>query len=185
LDEHATIPIAFLVERVLTIWPADGGLGGLRLTETPVSIPWVKDYDAIKGEGPTRWPTRFDMSNWGLLAAHDDRERVGGVVVAFNTVGVHLLEGRNDMAVVWDLRVRPDVRSSGIGSLLFRAAERWSLEKGCRTLKVETQNINLPACRFYRRMGCELGVIDRYAYPDLPEETQLVWFRDLTPPHSN
>jgi GNAT superfamily N-acetyltransferase len=49
--------------------------------------------------------------------------------------------------------VRPEVRSSGVGSALFRAAEDWSRRRGCRTLKVETQNINLPACRFYVHMG--------------------------------
>ena len=48
-------------------------------------------------------------------------------------------------------------------------------------MKVETQNINVPACRFYARMGCELGTIDRFAYPDLPGETQLLWHLDLAP----
>ena len=77
--------------------------------------------------------------------------------------------------------MRPDKRSSGVGSLLFGAAEGWSLSRGCLTLKIETQNINVPACRFYARMGCALGAIDRYAYPELPEETQLLWFKDLRP----
>jgi hypothetical protein len=49
----------------------------------------------------------------------------------------------------------------------------------CRQLKVETQNINVPACRFYARQGCVLGVIDRFAYPTLPDEVQLLWYKDL------
>jgi GNAT superfamily N-acetyltransferase len=185
LDEHASISIAFTVERILEVSIPDAGLGGVRLTEVAVESPWVKDYDAIKGEGPSRWLERFDTSNWGLLAAHDDRNRVGGAVIAFDTTGVHMLEGRRDIAALWDIRVRPDIRSSGLGSLLFRAVEQWSLSKGCRTLKIETQNINLPACRFYARMGCELGAIDRHAYSDHPEETQLLWFKDLSPADSN
>jgi hypothetical protein len=44
---------------------------------------------------------------------------------------------------------------------------------------VETQNINVPACRFYARMRCTLGAIHRYAYPDLPGEAQLLWYRTL------
>jgi GNAT superfamily N-acetyltransferase len=183
LDDHATISIAFSVDRILEVLILEAGRGGVRLSEVAVESPWVKDYDAIKGEGPTRWRTRFDTSNWGLLAAHDGGDRIGGAVIACNTANVHMLEGQRDVAVLWDLRVRADVRSSGVGTSLFRAAEEWSLSKGCRTLKVETQNINLPACRFYARMGCELGAIDRYAYPDFPEETQLVWFKGLT--HKN
>ena len=141
----------------------------------------MKDYDAIEGEGPTRWPKRFDTSNWGLIAAYDGPDRVGGAVIAFDTTGVHMLEGRSDTAVLWDLRVGPEYRSSGIGSSLFRAVEVWCSHRACNLLKVETQNINLPACRFYARMGCTLGSIDTRAYHELPSEAQLIWFKDLPP----
>ena len=76
-------------------------------------------------------------------------------------------------------RVRPEARSSGTESLLFRAVEAWARDRSCHTLKVETQNTNVPACRFYRRMGCTLGTIDRFAYADLPDELQLMWFKEL------
>ena len=121
---------------------------GLTLREAPVEIPWVKDYDTIKGEGPARWAKRFDVSNWGLFAAYEAGTRVGGAVIAFNTAGVNMLEGRSDLAVLWDLRVRPEVRRTGIGSELFTATETWARASGCRSLKVETQNINVPACCF-------------------------------------
>lgn len=90
-----------------------------------------------------------------------------------------MLEGATDMAVLWDIRVQPEERSSGIGSALFGAAVEWSRGRSNRTLKVETQNVNVPACHFYARMGCELGVVDRHAYPELPGEVQLLWFKDL------
>jgi GNAT superfamily N-acetyltransferase len=179
LGEHATVPIAFLVDRILGVSVLDAGLGGILLAEMEVDQPWVKDYDAIEGEGPTRWPKRFDTANWGLLAAHEERRRVGGAVVAYDTAGLHMLEGRSDMAVLWDLRVHPDVRSTGVGSALFRAVEQWSRQRRCRMLKVETQNTNLAACRFYARMGCTLGAIHRHAYSDLPDETQLLWCKKL------
>lgn len=104
---------------------------------------------------------------------------MGGAVVAYNTAGVSMLDGRSDLAVLWDIRVRPEARSSGTGSLLFRAVEAWARDRGCRTLKVETQNTNVPACRFYRRMGCALGAFDRFAYADLPDEVQLMWIKEL------
>jgi GNAT superfamily N-acetyltransferase len=181
LEEHARIPIAFPVQGILAVSTPDSGLGGIVLTEAAVETPWVKDYDAIKGEGPTRWPKRFDTSNWGLIAALDGADRVGGAVIALNSPGVRMLGGRSDTAALRDLRVRPDVRRSGIGSVLFVAVERWCRQRACHVLTVETQNINLPACRFYARMGCTLGVIDRQAYPDFPDETQLVWVKGLPP----
>jgi hypothetical protein len=46
-------------------------------------------------------------------------------------------------------------------------------------LKVETQNTNAPACRFYARHGFELRVVNRAAYPTLPDEIQLFWYKDL------
>ncbi len=90
-----------------------------------------------------------------------------------------MLDGRSDLAVLWDIRVHPEARSSGTGSLLFQAVEAWARDRRCRTLKIETQNTNVPACRFYRRMGCTLGAIDRFAYADLPDEVQLIWFKEL------
>jgi GNAT superfamily N-acetyltransferase len=178
LVDHARISSAFTVRRTLVVSTPDAGLGGIQLNEVDVETPWVKDYDAIKGEGPTRWLTRFDTSNWGLIAAYDAGQRIGGAVVAVNTPGLRTLEGRPDVAVLWDLRVRPEARSSGVGSALFRAAEDWSKQRGCRTVMVETQNINVPACRFYAHMGCVLGAINSRAYPNLPNETQLLWFKE-------
>ena len=176
---HGEVPIAFRVERVFDVTLAEDGLGGVMMSERPLDVPWVKDYDAIKGEGPTRWPRRFDVTNWGLISAHDGDRRVGGAVVAFNTATVSMLEGRRDLAVLWDIRVHPEARMSGIGSLLFRAVEAWARDRQCRTLKVETQSTNVPACHFYRRMGCTLGAIDRFAYADMPDEIQLMWFKEL------
>jgi GNAT superfamily N-acetyltransferase len=179
LSEHAQISIAFLVERIFVVSSPNSGLGGIRLTEATVEKPWAKDYDAIKGEGPTRWAKRFDVSNWGLLGAYEAERRIGGAVIAFNTAEIQMIERQRDIAVLWDLRVQPDRRSAGVGSALFRAAETWSKRRGCRVLKIETQNTNVPACRFYARMGCTLGAINQFAYPDLPDETQLLWLKQL------
>lgn len=66
LSEHATISIAFVVDRILEVRVLDGGLGGMLLTETAVTDPYVTDYDAIEGAEPQRWPGRFDVSNWDL-----------------------------------------------------------------------------------------------------------------------
>ena len=179
LAEHATISIAFVVDRILEVRLIDGGLGGISLTEAAVSDPYVKDYDAIQGSGPMCWPERFDISNWGLVCARRDGARAGGAVIAVNTPGLNMLGGRADVAVLWDIRVSPGERGAGIGSALFQSAGAWAGDRGCRWLKIETQNVNAPACRFYQKMGCTLGAIDRFAYPGLPGEVQLLWWKAL------
>jgi GNAT superfamily N-acetyltransferase len=151
----------------------------LVLVERETDPPFVKDYDASEGDEPAYWASQWDLSNWGVLSAFVEGVRVGGCVVAHDTPGVNMLEGRKDLAVLWDLRVHPDRRGRGIGTRLFRAAEAWAGRRGCRVLKVETQNINVAACRFYAARGCVLGAINRYAYADYPDEVQLLWYRDL------
>ena len=176
LAAHARIPIAFDVDRVLDVGETPRGFA---LTERILAVPFRKDYDAIDGEGPTRWAREFDVSRWGLVAAQVDGRRVGGVVLAFDTAGVTMLEGRRDLAVLWDIRVAPEHRREGVGSALFRAAGSWASARGCTQLKVETQNVNVAACRFYARQGCVLRAINRHAYPTLPDEIQFLWYRDL------
>jgi GNAT superfamily N-acetyltransferase len=179
LAEYARVPIAFEVRARYAVRAADAGLGGLRLSEEREAAPWVKDYDAEPGQHPTTWAARFDLAQWGVLAAWAGGDRVGGAVIAWATDGVDLLEGRSDLAVLWDLRVAPASRGRGVGASLFRAAEAWALARGAGWLKVETQNVNVPACRFYARQGCTLGAIHRFAYPTLPHEAQLLWYKPL------
>jgi GNAT superfamily N-acetyltransferase len=181
LAEHGSIGIAFVVQRVLDLEIVDGGFGGFALRERAIEVPYIKDYD-IDGGGPETWAEAIDLSNWGLLVARSNGRRVGGAVLAFDTQGISMLRGLRDLMVLWDLRVASEARQAGVGSRLFRAAEAWAVARGCRQLEVETQNVNLPACRFYARQGCILGAIDRYAYPDLPEEFQMLWHKDLAPP---
>jgi GNAT superfamily N-acetyltransferase len=181
LRGYGRIPIAFEVRSMLDCSPVDSGLGGIALAERPVETPYVKDYDAIAGNGPERWLARFDTARWGLLLAEEGGTPVGGTVIAYDAADVEMLEGRRDLAVLWDLRVAPEHRGRGLGTALFDAARTWAAERHCAMLKIETQNVNVAACRFYARRGCTLGAIHRFAYPDLPEEAQLLWYLVLRP----
>jgi len=179
LDAYASIPIAFEVQCLLEPVLLDGGLAGVELRERRCDPTFVKDYDAIPGHAPRSWPDQFDVSRWGWLSAWLEGARVGGAAIAFRTPGLQMLAGRNDLAMLWDLRVSPDARRKGVGTALFEAAAQWAHRRGCRQLGVETQNINLPACRLYASRGCTLGAIDRFAYPELPDEVQLLWYKPL------
>jgi GNAT superfamily N-acetyltransferase len=153
LQEYAAVLIAFMVDRILQVTVVGGGLGGLAVTETAVIDPYAKDYDAGEAAAPARWPERFDTSNWGLICARRDGTTVAGAVVAHKTPGLRMLGGRDDIAVLWDIRVAPGERSAGIGSALFQAAADWAVTRRCGWLKIETQNVNAAACRFYQKMG--------------------------------
>ncbi len=177
LQDYSRVSTAFTVDRVLDLAVRGDTPGGFVLTERKLDAPYVKDYDAM--EGPAQWACRFDVSNWALFVARADGVRVGGAAVACKTPNLTMLEGRDDLAVLWDLRVDRDARRQGVGSALFGAVEAWAAAQGFLQLKVETQNINVAACRFYARQGCVLRAANRLAYPQLPNEIQLLWFKDL------
>jgi GNAT superfamily N-acetyltransferase len=179
LSEYATVPIKLEVKSILQVELVEDGLGGILLKEEPVAKPYIKDYDSY-GELPTDWPKLFNVSNWGFFLGVDGDRMAGGAAVAFDTSGVNMLEGRRDLAVLWDLRVPPSFRGAGIA--LFHYAAEWSKKRGCRQMKVETQNNNVPACRFYQRMGCRLGEIRRFGYaavPSVANEVMMCWYLDL------
>lgn len=183
LVEYSKISNWFEVRVRLSVGLINDGIGGVVLHEEEVVPPYIKKYDALEvakeGEGPTRWPKFFDTGNWDLFLIRKDGVPVGGATAAFSTPEIRRLAGRDDITVLWDIRVHPEHRRCGIGSALFKEASSWSRERGCKYLKIETQNINVPACRFYGRQGCRLGEINRFAYIDYPDEVMLVWYLAL------
>jgi len=179
LANYARVSIALEVSEIIDVAEATTTSGELIVSRRRLLDPYLKDYDRLPGEGPMGWPQHFDLSNWGLFGAHIDRQRVGSAAVAFDTPRLDMLEGRRDLAVLWDIRVDSKTRGQGVGSALFRAVERWARARGCSTLKIETQNTNVPACTFYARQGCILKEIKRSAYPQLPDEIQMLWYKDL------
>lgn len=176
LSEYEKISIAFEVQSIFRVELIDRGLGGIKFFEESVA-PYIKAYDVF--EKPSNWLNRFDLSNWGMLCAYAGGSRVGGATIAWNTPGVEMLENKVDLACLWDLRIDPKHRSKGVGHQLFARAVEWSRQRGCRTLKVETQNINVPACKFYARQDCELRLIDRRCYDECSNEIQLLWQKNI------
>lgn len=172
-QEYMRVPIAFEVRQRFVI--LDDGQFGVR-SEDP---PWLKDYDDYAGEGPIAYAARFDVSRWGVLAAFDDSAIVGGAILAFGSPDFDLLDHRDDMAHVVDIRVAPLARRNGIGRRLWEAAEAWSRQRGVTEIRVETQDINVPACRFYQANGCSLLSWSEEAYGQDVDEIQLIWGKKL------
>jgi len=154
------------------------GLEGLVFRERELASPYIKCYG--EPDEAITWPELFDTSNWVLFFIKEGGKPVGGLTIACQNSEIienRILKGIDDLAVVWDIRVHPDHRRQGFGTKLFGKAIEWSKNKGYKQLSVETQNTNVPACRFYIKQGCRLGGINRYAYyhnPSYADEAQAV-----------
>ena len=149
------------------------------ISEHAVNPAFEKDYDAFPNNHPGNLEQQFDLTNWGLLYALVNGQKVGAALIAFQTSNVDMLENRQDLAVLWDIRIDKNFRGKGIGSSLFNAVKVWAAAHNCTELKIETQNTNASAVKFYLKQGCELRYVNKEAYPDLPDEYQLLFYKNL------
>ena len=173
LEEYAKVPTRFEVCSVFQFDGDDPQAAGIK--EQTAAVPWTKDYDAVAGEQPPFWAKRWDLSEWGILAAYVEGQRVGGCAVANGHADLVNYPVLHSTAVLWDIRIHPAWRGCQIGRQLFEAALQWAREHDCTELVTETQNVNVPACKFYQRQGCRLVSIRPHAYATFPDEIELIW----------
>ena len=172
LADYATVSIAFEVRERFDVARPDQTF--------PVDPPWMKDYDRIPGNHPTEWASRFDLSKWCFVAAFHDGRRVGGAALVVDSRDVEGDRAQAGVALLWDIRVDRTHRRRGVGRALLAFVEGHARSRGCRAIRAETQDINVPACRLYASAGYSLAEVNRDAYPELPDEVQLVWHRDVS-----
>ncbi|ERJ11006.1 GNAT family N-acetyltransferase [Haloplasma contractile] len=177
LEEYSKISIRYKVESVYKLQYIRSGLGGIMLVEEPVK-PQFKDYDS-NDDNPSLLINQFDLTNWAVISAFEGEKRVGGAILAYNTKGVNMLQDRDDLVVVWDIRVNNEYRGMGIGTKLFQECIEWAKENDCTRLKVETQNNNVVACKFYASQDAKLSNINKFVYADVPDEVQFIWSIDI------
>lgn len=180
-DEYDSVPMQVKVESCYEIKRIDGGLGGLCFVETPVKL-YIKDFCSTGDASVRRWSQQFDTANWAFFMAFDGEKPVGGATVVSQTSGVNMLSGRDDLAVLWDIRVDDNYKRQGIGKELFNKSVEWSREQNLVQIKIECQNNNVPAIKFYHKIGATLEAVDTHAYynePEFREETQLIWYYNL------
>ena len=181
--QYDSIPMLVHISSYYKVEKINRGLGGFVLVETPTE-PFIKDFDDDEPAHnfASRQAERFDISNWGFFMAFENERAVGGAIVASKTKDVHMLSGRDDLAVLWDIRVDDAYKNQGIGQGLFNMAAEWSRNKGLVQMKIECQNNNVPAVNFYHKQGAVLSAINEYAYHNEPQyrhEVQFIWFLDL------
>jgi ribosomal protein S18 acetylase RimI-like enzyme len=172
--KYASVPCAFEVShRAVAV---RDGAGVYQLREEPVEARYFKDYDAIAGNHPRDWAARFDLTRWMFAAAVMDNRRVAGAALALDPMEAGSAAGTG---VLWDIRVHPSHRGVGVGRQLLGFVEQRAREAGIVRVDVETQDINVAACRLYAGAGYVLTRVQPGAYAELPDEVRLDWRKVL------
>lgn len=79
---------------------------------------------------------------------------------------------------IWNIMMDVDVRGRGIGRRLVENSIAWAKQHRLRAVMLETQTNNVPACKFYARMGFQLVGINEafYTNHDIERgEVALFW----------
>ncbi len=71
---------------------------------------------------------------------------------------------------LYDLKVDAGYRGRGVGALLIGKSKRIAVQRGYRGLYTQGQDNNLGACRFYLKMGFEIGGLDTRVYEGTSQE---------------
>lgn len=85
----------------------------------------------------------------------------------------------NNYCFIEDVRVDGQYKGKGIGRQLIEVAKEWTFSKGLKGMTLETQNINVSACKFYEKCGFILGGFDNFFYKQIEsvkDEIVLYWY---------
>ena len=141
----------------------------LALELVPLIQPYRKRYDRPDAEALERYQ---DLPALGFSFGAYDGEQCVGIVLAEPS---HW----NKSLWVWELHVAESHRQRGVGGRLVEALTEKAHIAGLRVLVCETQNTNIPAIRFYRKMGFQIEGIDLsyYTNDDFPEGEIAVFMK--------
>ena len=91
---------------------------------------------------------------------------------------IRLRKNWNQYAYIEDIAVSKSYRKSGVGTKLVEKAVEWTKSKNLCGLMLETQDVNLLACRFYSKLGFQIGGVDTmlYANFDTADEKAIFWY---------
>lgn len=79
----------------------------------------------------------------------------------------------NGYAYIEDIAVAKDYRKCGVGTALLNTAINWAKLNNFCGLMLETQDINLSACRFYSKNNFIIGSIDTMIYSNLSSANEI------------
>ncbi|HDQ35162.1 MAG TPA: GNAT family N-acetyltransferase, partial [Chloroflexi bacterium] len=154
---------SFTIQNRLSLFMQDEQL---HYKVTPLAPPREK-HTPPEVEDYTPYLTDPDKA---IFLAYVDNQVVGQIV---------LRKYWNGYAYIQDLAVETQFRRQGIGRALIDQAVNWARAQSLPGLMLETQDINVPACRFYARYGFTLCGFNTHLYRGLPtplDEVALYWY---------
>jgi ribosomal protein S18 acetylase RimI-like enzyme len=168
----AEIRPGFVSLSILTVERIGTGIeSGWRLVEHELPEPFDKgrayDFDRVEQANIRRRLRQGD----GLHLVVEWQGRIAGVLDVTP-------QDWNHTALVWNIMLDTAIRRQGVGRELFRSAVEWARQMGYRALIFETQTNNVPACKFYAAMGCQLEGIREtfYTNEDVErDEVAIFW----------
>jgi len=133
------------------------------------SIMPVEPYEKILTIDPEDYTTFIDHPQKVIFFADADGKPAGQI---------KLIPWWNKFAYVEELIVDTEFRGKGVGRALMNRAIEWAKGRNFPGLTLETQDNNVPACRFYEKCGFVLGGFDLCAYKNLDNasEIALYWY---------
>jgi streptothricin acetyltransferase len=144
-----------------------------RLELVTLETPYIKKYSHLDDETFAEY--QQTIAAGFSLGVYDDDMLVG--------VALAMPQTWNHTFWVQEFHVAESHRGRGIGQTLMQAVIEKCHAAKCRAVMCETQNTNVPAIRFYRRMGFKLDGIDLslYSNADYPDnEIALFMKRKVT-----
>ncbi len=137
-----------------------------------IDTPYVKNADLFDEDNLQNYQTY--AQNGFSFGAYDD-ERLIGIALA------EMQEWSNRLWL-WEFHIAEAYRGTGVGRRLMDALVERSRQAGLRAIFLETQNTNIHAIRFYRKMGFTLAGLNLalYSNNDYPDgEIALFMMRNL------
>jgi dTDP-4-amino-4,6-dideoxy-D-galactose acyltransferase len=74
----------------------------------------------------------------------------------FNIYGFVTIKKNNQQATIGLIAVDSQKQKNGIGRKLIHAVEKWAIDQKLHKISVATQQQNIDACNFYKKMGFEI-----------------------------
>ena len=111
----------------------------------------------------------IDEPDKAVFLYYDDKNCVGQIKLCLNWNGYALIE---------DIAVAKDWRKKGIGTVLLQKAIEWAIQNNLTGVMLETQDVNISACRFYAKNNFIIGGVDNMLYSTFQtaHEKGIFWY---------
>ncbi len=131
----------------------DDGQTTLTMTLQPLETPYEKRWEL---DEETLMYYQAVVQKGLSVGLYEDDDLVGIVIAEKNDW--------NRTLWVWEFHIHPDRRGKGYGRQLMEALTEVGRQNDCRIIVCEAQNTNVPAIRFYRKVGFAVDGIDLSYY---------------------